>query len=107
MTRIPDPLPLDASPPSEGLPAPSSAISPTWIFTETETAKLLRLSRRTLQRLRLEGAGPRFVRLTPSGSRIGYAYGDLQAWIRERSAASTSAATVANDRAAKAAAGVA
>jgi predicted DNA-binding transcriptional regulator AlpA len=60
------------------------------VLTEDEAARLLRLSARTLQRLRLEGEGPRFVRLT--GRRIGYAISDLEAWVRARSVASTSEA---------------
>jgi predicted DNA-binding transcriptional regulator AlpA len=69
----------------------SSDISvPGLVLTEDEAARLLRLSARTLQRLRLEGEGPRFVRLT--GRRIGYAISDLEAWVRARSVASTSEA---------------
>ncbi len=74
---------------------PLPSCQPVLIVTEAEAAKLLRLSSRTLQRLRLDGNGPPFVRLTPSGSRIGYALEDLHAFIRRRSVASTSAATVA------------
>lgn len=59
-------------------------------LTEDEAVRLLRLSARTLQRLRLEGDGPRFVRLT--GRRIGYAISDLEWWVRARSVASTSEA---------------
>jgi hypothetical protein len=69
---------------------------PALVATEEEAARMLRLSVRTMQRLRLDGDGPRFVRLT--GRRIGYAIGDLQAWVRARSVASTSEATVGSDR---------
>lgn len=95
MTRIPN-VPIPAPPASAALPSPETPINPLWVFTETEAAKLLRLSRRTLQRLRLEGGGPNFVRLTPAGSRIGYVFSEIQAWLRERNVSSTSAATVAN-----------
>ncbi len=59
------------------------------IVTEAEAARLLRLSVRTLQRLRIEGDGPPFVRLT-SGRRLGYLRTDLETWARSRSARSTS-----------------
>ena len=58
------------------------------ILNEGEAAKLLSLSPRTLQRLRLDGGGPAFIRLTEH--RIGYAVTALESWIAERSAASTS-----------------
>jgi hypothetical protein len=65
------------------------------ILTEAEAAQRLRLSARTLQRLRLDGGGPSFVQLTPSGSRIGYTIAALDAWTAARTVGSTSAATVA------------
>lgn len=68
------------------------------IVTEAEAARMLRLSVRTLQRLRVEGGGPRYVQLTTR--RIGYSVSAVEAWIERREAASTSAATVANGRAA-------
>jgi predicted DNA-binding transcriptional regulator AlpA len=63
------------------------------VLTEAEAAQALSLSVRTLQRLRLDGEGPRFLKLT--GRRIGYANSDLHAWIQGRVVTSTSAATVA------------
>ena len=71
------------------------------IANEGESAKLLGLSRRTLQRMRLEGNGPAFVQLTPSGSRIGYRLVDFDSWLRARLVTSTSAATVAARQAAE------
>ena len=65
------------------------------IATEAEAARLLRLSARTLQRLRLDGGGPPFIPLTPSGARIGYRIADLDTWLRARAVSSTAAATVA------------
>jgi len=56
--------------------------------TEEEAARLLRLSARTMQRMRLDGGGPVFVRLTDR--RIGYTRAGLDAWIGERVATSTS-----------------
>ena len=64
---------------------------PSLVVTEAEAARTLRLSPRSLQRMRLDGDGPPFCRL--SERRIGYAVADLTAWLASRSAASTSAAT--------------
>ncbi len=52
------------------------------IVTEAEAAKMLRLSPRTLQRLRYEGDGPPVIRLTDR--RIGYRRADLDAWTQTR-----------------------
>jgi len=88
--------PADAGPRTAAAgPDPTTPVSLALIVTEAEAAKLLRLSTRTLQRLRLDGDGPEFVRLTPTGSRLGYTLAALQAWVRQRSVTSTSAATVA------------
>lgn len=94
--------PADAAPPTAGAgPDPITPVNLALIVTEAEAAKLLRLSTRTLQRLRLDGDGPEFVRLTPTGSRLGYTLAALQAWVRQRSVTSTSAATVAAQDAAR------
>jgi hypothetical protein len=60
---------------------------------ETEAAKLLGLSVRSLQRKRQEGGGPVYVRL--GERRIAYRTADLEGWLASRRVASTSAATVA------------
>lgn len=53
------------------------------IVTEAEAAHMLRLSLRTLQRMRAGGVeGPPFVRLTER--RIGYRVADLNAWAESR-----------------------
>jgi predicted DNA-binding transcriptional regulator AlpA len=54
------------------------------VLNELDAARRLSMSPRTLQRLRLNGDGPRYVRLTPGGSRVGYALADLKAWVAER-----------------------
>jgi hypothetical protein len=61
------------------------------IVTEAEAARVLRLSPRTLQRMRLEGGGPGFVKLTER--RIGYPVASLESWVAERTVRSTSEAT--------------
>jgi predicted DNA-binding transcriptional regulator AlpA len=58
------------------------------VLGEDKAARLVGLSARTLQKLRLEGDGPRFVRLT--GRRIGYTADALRAWVDARSVGSTS-----------------
>jgi len=71
---------------------PTAPLNPDWIITEHELSRWTRLSQRSLQRARLDGNGVPFVRL--GGRRIGYRVGDVLAWIKERTFASTSAATV-------------
>lgn len=70
------------------------------ILNEAQAAKATGLSSRTLQRLRLEGGGPPFVRLTPG--RVGYSRRVLEEWIAQRTFASTSAETAAAGREARA-----
>lgn len=58
------------------------------VVTEREAAAMTCLSVRTLQRLRIDGGGPRFVKLTDR--RIGYLAAELEAWIKARAFSSTS-----------------
>lgn len=58
------------------------------VLTIEETAGALRLSRRTLERLRQEGRGPRYIRL--SRQRIGYSEREIQAFLDTRVFRSTS-----------------
>lgn len=62
------------------------------VVSELEAARLVGLGIRTMQQLRAEGTGPRFVRL--SARRLGYSLDDLRDWIASRSASSTSDVTV-------------
>ncbi len=48
------------------------------LLTEAELADELRVSRRTLQRWRTEGRGPRWIRV---GKGPRYRWGDVQAWL--------------------------
>jgi hypothetical protein len=57
------------------------------ILTQGEAAALVRLSERTLERLRLTGGGPIYVK---AGRRVLYRQLDLEAWIASRVRASTS-----------------
>ena len=57
------------------------------LLTQTEAARLLRLSERTLERLRLQGGGPRYVKANRS---VRYRECDLEAWVAQRVVNSTS-----------------
>jgi len=59
------------------------------LLTQAEAARELRLSERTLERLRLTGDGPKFIK---AGRRVLYEYADLAAWIASRARSSTSEA---------------
>ncbi len=58
------------------------------LLTETEAAKLLGFSIRTLQKWRMSGDGPKFVRM--SARAIRYRRQDLDAFIEARVKQSTS-----------------
>jgi len=58
------------------------------LLTQVEAARLLRLSERTLERLRLQGGGPLYVK---AGRAVRYRECDLEAWIDARVVSSTSA----------------
>ena len=58
------------------------------LLTQREAAVVLRLSQRTLERLRVQGTGPKFIRC---GLRsIRYQQSDLDAWVASRAVGSTS-----------------
>jgi excisionase family DNA binding protein len=57
------------------------------LLTQAEAARWLRLSERTLERLRLQGGGPRYVKANRS---VRYREADLEAWIEKRVVNSTS-----------------
>ncbi len=58
-------------------------------WTPDEAAKTLRTSARTLERRRLDGSGPKFVKL---GGRVLYRPEDIAAWADDRTFASTAEA---------------
>lgn len=67
---------------------PLGASSPAQYFlTQGEAASLLRLSERTLERYRLSGTGPAFVKL---GRRVVYRASDLLAFAQAHTHRSTS-----------------
>jgi predicted DNA-binding transcriptional regulator AlpA len=57
------------------------------LLTQYETAEATRLSERTLERHRLAGTGPKFVRL---GRRVFYRRNDIEVWVAECTCRSTS-----------------
>ena len=57
------------------------------LLTQREAASVLRLSERTLERWRVAGIGPRFIRLNHS---IRYCQQDLDAHVAARVVGSTS-----------------
>ena len=58
-------------------------------LTQTEAARYLRLSQRSLERWRVSGFGPRF---TKAGRRVLYQRKELDAWAEARTFGSTSEA---------------
>jgi predicted DNA-binding transcriptional regulator AlpA len=59
------------------------------LLTQREAALALRLSERTLERLRLTGTGPAFAKV---GRRVFYPQAQLDAWVAARIVNSTSEA---------------
>jgi excisionase family DNA binding protein len=60
------------------------------MLTTHEASDYLRLSRRTLERLRVEGTGPKFVKI---GRCVRYIKSNLDDWLAARSVRSTSEAS--------------
>ena len=61
--------------------------SPTDLLTTEEAARYLTLSPRTLERYRVTGEGPRFLKI---GRRVVYRRCDLDAWLKNKIRRSTS-----------------
>ena len=59
------------------------------LLTTRDAARVLALSPRTLERLRLSGDGPRYCKLRRS---VRYRQADLDAWLASNAVASTSEA---------------
>jgi hypothetical protein len=62
------------------------------MLNSAQVAELLAVSQFTIRLWRIEGKGPRFIKMNP-GKRapVRYAKTDVEAWLRERTFASTSA----------------
>lgn len=65
---------------------------PALIFLiSNEAAELLRISRRTLERMRVDGTGPRYLKAGPGKrSRVLYRQSDILAWLDRQTYGSTS-----------------
>ena len=59
------------------------------LLTQREAAELLRLNERTLTRLRISGAGPKFVRIGKIKA-VRYRPADLESWLATKIVGSTS-----------------
>ena len=60
-------------------------------LTSQDVADLLRLSVRTLERMRVDGNGPRFLKAgTGKRSRVLYRLEDIQSWLESQAYYSTS-----------------
>lgn len=66
--------------PKSGVEVPMSGTRPK-LLTETEVARFLSVSVAALRRWRLEGRGPRFLKL---GSAVRYRQEDVKAWLDSR-----------------------
>ena len=66
--------------------------NPALIFlTSNEAADLLRISRRTLERMRVDGSGPRYIKVgAGKRSRVLYRETEIEAWLTKFSFGSTS-----------------
>ena len=61
------------------------------LLTQRQASEMLALSERTIERLRVSGLGPKFIRC--GGRSIRYRQADLEAWIASRVVGSTSEET--------------
>ena len=60
-------------------------------LVSSEAADVLRISQRTLERMRVEGTGPRYLKAGPGKrSRVLYRQSDILAWLEQQSFGSTS-----------------
>jgi predicted DNA-binding transcriptional regulator AlpA len=58
------------------------------LLNQKEAAAILAISVRTLERLRVTGSGPRFVKISHG---VCYRTSDIETWLASRTRASTSA----------------
>ncbi|MEO1282849.1 MAG: helix-turn-helix domain-containing protein [Pseudomonadota bacterium] len=71
------------------MPPVSPNITP--YLTSNEAAEVLKISTRTLERMRVEGSGPRFMKAGPGRrSRVLYQLADITSWLEAKAYHSTS-----------------
>ncbi len=69
----------------------SKPIEPEYYLTTLEAAKVLRVSARTLERMRVEGTGARFMKAgRGKRSRVLYKQSDIVNWVEGKTFHSTS-----------------
>lgn len=69
----------------------TDAPSPFLFLTTVEAASILRISRRTLERMRVEGTGPKYLKVGPGKrSRVLYRERDILSWLEANEFSSTS-----------------
>lgn len=68
----------DQRPTTQPLAGPGPVPEPALLYTPAEAARFLRLSPRSLERWRVDGEGPRFVKM---GRRVVYEGRDLLAYV--------------------------
>lgn len=66
--------------------------APALLFLTTiEVAGMLRISRRTLERMRVDGTGPRYIKVGPGKrSRVLYRQQEVEVWLQRFNYGSTS-----------------
>ncbi len=80
--------PGSGRPGDKGVNQPQAVL---WFLTTIEVAEMLRISRRTLERMRVDGTGPRYVKVGPGKrSRVLYRQTDVEAWLSRFNFGSTS-----------------
>ena len=57
------------------------------LLTQSDATKLLRLSVRSLERLRCQGGGPKYIK---AGRSVRYRSSDLEIWLNSETVGSTS-----------------
>lgn len=69
----------------------TDAQSPFLFLTTVEAATLLRISRRTLERMRVDGTGPKYLKVGPGKrSRVLYRETEILRWLESHEFGSTS-----------------
>lgn len=72
-------------------PTATNAPEPRRYLNSEEAARILRLSARTLERMRVEGSGPKYLKAgRGTRARVLYRPADLDAWLESRTFNSTS-----------------
>jgi hypothetical protein len=62
-------------------------MEPLYLLTQAELARQINISERSLERWRVEGAGPEFVK---AGRKVLYRPQDIERWLRQCTRRSTS-----------------